>query len=116
MSVLHAIVLGVVQGLTEFLPVSSSGHLQIVPWLFGWDDFAGDEGLEKTFDVALHIGTLVGAVAYFWKDNRRARFRWCEDRGDPQGNTAGQDGLVAPGYDHPCRHRRRGGRGPDRAA
>jgi undecaprenyl-diphosphatase len=66
--IVHAIVLGVVQGLTEFLPVSSSGHLLLVPWLFGWHDFAGDAQLEKTFDVALHLGTLVGAVAYFWND------------------------------------------------
>ena len=68
MPILHAIVLGIVQGLTEFLPISSSGHLILVPWLFGWDDFAADPGLEKTFDVALHIGTLVGAVAYFRHD------------------------------------------------
>ncbi|MGH9243787.1 MAG: undecaprenyl-diphosphate phosphatase [Acidimicrobiales bacterium] len=68
MSVLHAIVLGIVQGLSEFLPISSSGHLILVPWLFGWDDFAGNPDLEKTFDVALHIGTLVGAVAYFRHD------------------------------------------------
>jgi len=66
--ILHAIVLAVVQGLTEFFPVSSSGHLAIVPWLFGWDDFAGKPELEKAFDVALHIGTLAGAVAYFRKD------------------------------------------------
>jgi undecaprenyl-diphosphatase len=66
--ILHAIILGIVQGLTEFLPISSSGHLILVPWLFGWDDFAGQPGLEKTFDVALHIGTLVGAVAYFRRD------------------------------------------------
>lgn len=68
MSVVHAIVLGIVQGLTEFLPVSSSGHLQLVPWLFGWDDFADVPHLEQTFDVALHLGTLVGAVAYFRRD------------------------------------------------
>ena len=68
MSILHAIVLGITQGLSEFLPISSSGHLRLVPWLFGWDDFAGDAGLEKTFDVALHLGTLVGAVAYFRAD------------------------------------------------
>lgn len=68
MSILHAIVLGITQGLSEFLPISSSGHLRLVPWLFGWDDFAGDAGLEKTFDVALHLGTLVGAVAYFRTD------------------------------------------------
>ena len=68
MPILHAIALGITQGLSEFLPISSSGHLLIVPWLFGWDDFAGDPGLEKTFDVALHLGTLVGAVAYFRAD------------------------------------------------
>jgi undecaprenyl-diphosphatase len=67
-SILHAIVLGIAQGLAEYLPISSSGHLIIVPWLFGWDDFAGNESLEKTFDVALHLGTLVGAVAYFRRD------------------------------------------------
>jgi undecaprenyl-diphosphatase len=66
--ILHAIVLGIVQGLSEFLPISSSGHLIIVPWLFDWDDFAGDESLEKTFDVALHIGTLLGVLAYFRTD------------------------------------------------
>lgn len=68
MSTLHAIVLGVVQGLTEFLPVSSSGHLQLVPWLLGWDDFQGNEDLEKAFDVAVHLGTLVGAIAYLRHD------------------------------------------------
>lgn len=65
---LHAIVLGIVQGLSEFLPISSSGHLRLVPWLFGWNDFAGRAHLEKTFDVALHLGTLIGAVAYFRYD------------------------------------------------
>ena len=67
MPILHAIVLGVVQGLTEFLPISSSGHLLLVPWLFGWNDF-GDESIEKAFDVALHIGTIIAAVAYFRRD------------------------------------------------
>ena len=68
MEIVHAIVLGIVQGLSEFLPISSSGHLQLVPWLFGWDDFAGRGDLEQTFDVALHLGTFVGAVAYFRRD------------------------------------------------
>lgn len=68
MPVVHAIVLGIVQGLTEFLPVSSSGHLVLVPWLFGWDDLARDPELKLTFDVALHAGTFVGAAAYFRRD------------------------------------------------
>jgi undecaprenyl-diphosphatase len=68
MSIFHAVILGIVQGLTEFLPISSSGHLILVPWILEWDDFAGDKSLAKTFDVALHIGTLVAVVAYFWSD------------------------------------------------
>jgi undecaprenyl-diphosphatase len=67
--ILHAIVLGITQGLSEFLPISSSGHLLLVPWLFGWRDFVGaGADLEKTFDVALHLGTLVGTIAYFRHD------------------------------------------------
>lgn len=62
MSLLEAIVLGLTQGLTEFLPISSSGHLIIVPWLFGWET----PGL--AFDAALHLGTLVAVFAYFWRD------------------------------------------------
>ena len=76
MIIWHAIVLGLLQGLTEFFPVSSSGHLVIVPWMAGWDDFAGSDSIDaaslKTgFDVALHLGTLVGALAYFRKDVNR---------------------------------------------
>jgi undecaprenyl-diphosphatase len=65
--IIHAIVLGLVQGLAEFLPISSSGHLLIVPWLFGWNDFV-DPSIEKAFDVALHLGTLVAVCAYFRKE------------------------------------------------
>ena len=68
MPIFHAIVLGITQGLSEFLPISSSGHLIVVPWVFGWDDFDGNASLEKAFDVALHLGTLIGATAYFRKD------------------------------------------------
>jgi undecaprenyl-diphosphatase len=71
MSVLHAIVLGIVQGLTEFLPISSSGHLILVPELLGWDDLTNNPNLEKTFDVALHMGTLVGALWYFRHEVKR---------------------------------------------
>ena len=68
MSVLEAIVLGIVQGLTEFLPISSSGHLILVPELFGWQDITSDTQLNKTFDVALHMGTLLAALWYFRHD------------------------------------------------
>ena len=68
MPIIHAIVLGLVQGLAEFLPISSSGHLLLVPWLFGWDDFVNQPELEKAFDVALLLGTVVAVVGYFWKD------------------------------------------------
>jgi undecaprenyl-diphosphatase len=64
----QALVLGIVQGLTEPLPISSSGHLILVPWLFGFPDIAADSTFNKTFDVALHLGTLVGIVAYFRRD------------------------------------------------
>lgn len=66
MPILHAILLGIVQGLTEFLPISSSGHLSIIPQLLGWNDLS--ESASKTFDIALHGGTLIGAVAYLRKD------------------------------------------------
>ncbi len=62
MTLLQAAILGLAQGLGEFLPISSSAHLVLVPWLFGWTD----PGL--TFDVALHIGTLLAVVIYFRKD------------------------------------------------
>jgi undecaprenyl-diphosphatase len=62
--ILHAIVLGLVQGLSEFLPISSSGHLLLVPWLFDWHDF-DNSAIEKAFDVALHLGTLIAVVGYF---------------------------------------------------
>lgn len=71
MPILHAIVLGVVQGLSEFLPISSSGHLELTRWLFGWDDLSGDSDLEKSFDVAVHLGTLLAVLVYFWRDIMR---------------------------------------------
>jgi undecaprenyl-diphosphatase len=66
--ILHAIVLGITQGLSEFLPISSSGHLIIVPWLFRWHELTDNPDLNKTFDVALHMGTFVGAAFYFFND------------------------------------------------
>jgi undecaprenyl-diphosphatase len=74
-SILQAIVLGLVQGATEFAPVSSSGHLILVPWIFGWGAI-GDADLQKTFDVALHMGTLIGALIYFRADVTRYAAAW----------------------------------------
>ncbi|HET9221996.1 MAG TPA: undecaprenyl-diphosphate phosphatase [Roseiflexaceae bacterium] len=63
---MRAVVMGIVQGLGEFLPISSSAHLILVPWFFGWQ---GDPVIDSlTFDVALHLGTLVALLGYFWRD------------------------------------------------
>lgn len=62
MPLYEVIVLGLVQGITEFLPISSTAHLTVLPWLFGWKD----PGL--TFDIALHVGTLVAILLYFFRD------------------------------------------------
>jgi undecaprenyl-diphosphatase len=64
----QAFVLGIVQGATELLPISSSGHLVLVPWAGDWESLKGNEEFNHTFDVALHIGTLFAVVAYFWRD------------------------------------------------
>jgi len=61
-TILQAVILGIVQGLTEFVPISSSAHLVIIPWLFRWDD----PGL--TFDLALHLGTMAALLWFFWSD------------------------------------------------
>ena len=62
MDVFRAVILGIVQGVGEPLPISSSGHLILVPWLLGWPEHS------LTFDVALHGGTAVAFIAYFWRD------------------------------------------------
>jgi len=62
MTIIQSIILGIVQGLTEFLPVSSSGHLNVFPWVFKW------QSMPESFDVALHIGTLLAIVIFFFKD------------------------------------------------
>ena len=62
MEIIQSVILGVIQGLAEFLPISSSGHLILIPRIFSWQD----QGL--AFDVALHWGTLIAVLLYFWKD------------------------------------------------
>lgn len=61
MTILQAIILGIVQGLTELLPISSSAHLNVIPWLFNWS-------IPESFDVALHLGTLLAITIFFFKD------------------------------------------------
>lgn len=65
MILLEAIILGIVQGFTEFLPISSSAHLIVLPWMFGWQGTLIDS---LNFDVALHAGTLAAILAFFWRD------------------------------------------------
>jgi undecaprenyl-diphosphatase len=73
----QALVLGITQGATELLPVSSSGHLILVPWAAGWHYLQDNPDFNKTFDVALHLGTLVAVILYFWRDVvRLARAGW----------------------------------------
>lgn len=76
MSELEALLLGIVQGLTEFLPISSSGHLIVVPWLQDYTFLEQHESFNKTFDVALHVGTLAAVVSYFWADLGRMLSGW----------------------------------------
>ena len=78
MQAIQAIVLGLVQGLTEFIPVSSSAHLVIVPWLLGWDD---PVFRSLGFDVALHMGTLLALLVFFWKDWVRLVGAWLRSIG-----------------------------------
>jgi undecaprenyl-diphosphatase len=72
----QAFALGVTQGLTELLPISSSGHLIIVPWLADWRYLEAHPDFNKTFDVALHLGTLLAVIAYFWADVVRYVGAW----------------------------------------
>ena len=61
MEIYQAIILGIVQGLTELLPISSSAHLNLIPWIFGWE-------MPESFDIALHLGTLLAITMFFFKD------------------------------------------------
>ena len=72
----QALVLGVVQGLTELLPISSSGHLILVPWLGEWRYLERNDEFNQTFGVALHLGTLLAVVSYFRSDIARLLVAW----------------------------------------
>ncbi len=97
--ILQALVTGIVQGLTEFLPISSSGHLIVVPYLFGWNDpFL----TSLAFSVVLHVGTLVALLVYFWRDWARlvpAGLATIRDRsfaGDPDRKLAWMIAATMP--------------------
>jgi undecaprenyl-diphosphatase len=77
----QALALGIVQGLTELLPISSSGHLILVPWLANWRYLETHGDFNQTFDVALHFGTLVAVVAYFRADLARLITAWLRSIG-----------------------------------
>ncbi len=78
MEIYQAVFLAILQGLTEFLPISSSAHLALAPWLLGWKD----QGL--TFDIAMHFGTLAAVVVYFFRD-------WVQILAQAAGKPWGQD-------------------------
>ena len=82
MPLFQAIILGIVQGLTEFLPISSTAHLVVIPRLLGW----ADPGL--AFDIALHVGTLAAVLLYFFRD-------WVQVVGQGLGLTIGSDTALA---------------------
>ena len=68
MTILQALILGAIQGLTELLPISSSAHLAIIPWMFGWTNSETFNMNFEAFDVALHFGTLLAILIFFFKD------------------------------------------------
>ncbi|MBX7161815.1 MAG: undecaprenyl-diphosphatase UppP [Acidimicrobiia bacterium] len=65
MTVIQSFILGVIQGITEFLPISSSAHLALVPWMFGWAALEANPEIQKSFDAALHVGTFLAVTIYF---------------------------------------------------
>ena len=72
----QALALGITQGLTELLPISSSGHLILIPWIGDWHYLETHKSFNKTFDVALHLGTLLAVILYFWSDVVRYVGAW----------------------------------------
>ena len=82
--IVRAIILGVLQGATEFLPVSSSGHLVLVPWILGWED----PGI--AYDALVHLATLLAVIAYFWQQIKELARGWWQNTFGGQKTTEGR--------------------------
>ena len=98
--IFQAIILGVIQGVTEFIPISSSGHLVVTEYFLHWNELGG-----KTFDLALHFGTLLALLIYFWKDiSKYANAMLPYNPSPPAGEGMSDEALAQSG-------RERGGAG-----
>lgn len=93
MKIIQALILGLVQGATEFIPISSSGHLVLIPWLLNW---TFDPTLKNAFDVMAHWGTLVAVVAVFWRDLWALFTGWLRTLG--LGSATQPSGAQRPGF------------------
>jgi undecaprenyl-diphosphatase len=96
MTLFQALLLGLLQGATEFIPVSSSGHLTLVPWLLGW---TFDPTFKFAFDVLAHWGTLAAVLAVFWRDLWAILRGWLRTLFGPAKGVPGREGSLArPGF------------------
>jgi undecaprenyl-diphosphatase len=93
MNIIQSLILGLVQGATEFIPISSSGHLTLIPWLFNW---TFDPTFKGAFDVMAHWGTLVAVLAVFWRDLWALLLGWLRTLGIGAPREADDLGVAHP--------------------